>query len=237
MEENNIRETSQEKPGPYLIPTSIVVAGVLIAGAVMYSNTPYRTSSSLKKETATLEQARIQESINIADDDPFLGDPNAPVVMVEFGDFQCPFCARFFRETESKIIDKYVKTGKVKFVYRDFPLTSIHSVAQKAAEAAECADEQNKFWEYHDLLYQRQQLISEENLKMWARELRLDLDKFSSCLDSGKYTDEVDKDFSDGQSLGVSGTPATFVNGRMLAGALPYEQFERIIEEELKKVK
>ena len=172
---------------------------------------------------------------DLADDDPFLGSPDAPVTIVEFGDFQCPFCGRFFKTTEQEIIEAYVKTGKAKLVYRDFPLTSIHEEAQKSAEASECADEQGKFWEYHDLLYTRQDQLSVKHYKAWAAELGLNTAQFDQCLDSGKYAAEVQKDFQDGQAAGVRGTPGTFVNGRLVEGALPFVQFQTIIEEELRK--
>jgi len=166
------------------------------------------------------------------DDDPVKGDKNAPVTIIEFSDFQCPFCGKFFKETFGQIDEKYIKTGKVKMVFRDFPL-SFHENAQKSAEAAECADEQGKFWEYHDMLFENQEKLSVEDLKRYAVELGLDKDKFDSCLDSEKYKDEVKKDFSDGQKYGVSGTPAFFINGKLVSGAQPFSAFEKVIEAEL----
>lgn len=225
----------------YLVPGAIIVAGALIAGALMYS------SQSGLGSTPSLKNAAVGPAAaggggnpapileNLEDDDPVLGNPDAPVVIVEFADFQCPFCKRLYEDAEAKVISKYVKTGKAKLVYRDFPLSSIHGMAQKAAEAAECADEQGEFWPYHDLLYDRQNDLSAANFKAWAQELGLDKNKFNECLDSGKYADEVQKDFKDGQTVGVSGTPATFVNGRIITGAVPFEKFEQIIEEELNK--
>ena len=223
-------------PNPYVIPAAIIVAGALIAGAVLYVNqsgrTPPQAESAAAIQAVNPPAAAAQ---NLADDDPFLGNPDAPVTLVEFGDFQCPFCGRFFKTTEQEIIEKYVKTGKARLVYRDFPLTSIHEEAQKSAEASECADEQGKFWEYHDLLYNRQNNLSVKNYKAWAGELGLTTAQFNACLDSGKYASEVQKDFQDGQSAGVRGTPGTFVNGRLVEGALPFTQFQTIIEEELRK--
>jgi len=233
MEENKPAEESSPQgeisvnpTSPYLVPGAIMVAGLLIAGAVLYSNSLPK-SGSLQK-VAAVGQAP-------ADNDPFLGDPSAPVTIVEFGDFQCPFCKRFFDTTEKEIIDAYVKTGKARFVYRDYPLTAIHEMAQKSAEASECANEQDKFWSYHDRLYERQDGLSVANFKKWAGELGLNQSQFDQCLDSGKYYNEVQKDADDGQKAGVSGTPATFVNGRMISGAVPFGQFQTIIEEELSK--
>lgn len=239
MEENKPAEESSPQgeisvnpTSPYLVPGAIMVAGLLIAGAVLYSNSLPK-SGSLQKVAAVGQAPAV--SGDLADNDPFLGDPSAPVTIVEFGDFQCPFCKRFFDTTEKEIIDAYVKTGKARFVYRDYPLTAIHEMAQKSAEASECANEQDKFWSYHDRLYERQDGLSVANFKKWAGELGLNQSQFDQCLDSGKYYNEVQKDADDGQKAGVSGTPATFVNGRMISGAVPFGQFQTIIEEELSK--
>jgi len=169
-----------------------------------------------------------------ADDDPVKGSENAPVAIIEFSDFQCPYCGRFYSQTLPQIEEKYIKTGKVKFVYRDYPL-SFHQFAQKASEAAECADEQGKFWEYHNKIFENQQSLSIANLKKWALDLSLDSNKFDTCLDSGKYEEEVEKDFQDGSVAGVTGTPAFFINGILLTGAQPFENFRAIIEVELAK--
>lgn len=233
-EEKNVASRS-EASNPYVIPGAIVIAGVLIAGAVLYTNQSSRTPPQRQSAAAAEAGSGVATMQNLADDDPFLGNPDAAVTIVEFGDFQCPFCGRFFKTTEREIIEAYVKTGKAKFVYRDFPLSSIHEEAQKSAEASECADEQGKFWEYHDLLYQRQDQLSVTHYKAWAVELGLDTSQFNQCLDSGKYFEEVQKDFRDGQAAGVRGTPGTFVNDRLVEGALPFAQFQTVIEEQLKK--
>lgn len=235
LESPNEIKTDDNKENPFLIPSAIIVAGALIAFAVVYSgrggSLPVPGQTSVVNNTAPSASVVLGD---LADDDPALGDPNAPVTMVEFADFQCPFCGRMFSDTLPQIKEKYVKTGKVKFVYRDFPLSSIHPFAQKAAEAGECADDQGKFWQLHDIIYTRQQQLSHENLKKWAEEVGLNTAQFSQCLDSGKYADEVVKDLQDGQNAGVTGTPATFVNGRLVSGALPYAQFEVVIEEALR---
>src|SRR3989344_6120600 len=142
----------------------------------------------------------------LVDDDPYLGKKDAPLVMVEFSDFQCPFCARFRQQAFDQIKQQYVDTGKVKFVYRDFPLESIHPTARKAAEASECADEQGKFWEYHDKIFEDQTALSLDSLKQWAKDLGLDANKFNTCLDSNKYADEVTKDLDDATKSGGRGT-------------------------------
>lgn len=241
----------EQEPGDdrrsYAVPGAIIIAGALIAGAVFYTRQNPPAPAPAERPAAAATAPALSDAIvkNLADDDPFLGDPAAPVTVVEFGDFQCPFCGRFFQGAERQIIDEYVKTGKVKFVYRDFPLTAIHEEAQKSAEAAACAHEQGQFWKYHDLLFARQGELSLKNYKAWAAEIHLNTAAFNQCLDSGKTAPEIAKDAADGEAAGVSGTPATFVNGRIVEGAVPFEDyrgstgmqpgFRTIIEEELKK--
>ncbi len=156
------------------------------------------------------------------------GPEDAAVTIVEFSDFQCPYCARFQEETLPQILSEY--GDQVRFVYRDFPLTSLHANALKAAEASECADDQGKYWEYHDLLFQNQTALDDESLKGYAASLELDAATFDDCLASGKYTQEVAKDLQDGTEAGVQGTPSFFVNGMPIRGAQPYQAFQAAIE-------
>ena len=153
------------------------------------------------------------EIVNVsADDDPYFGPDNAKVVIVEFSDYTCPYCAKFANEVEPKIEQNY--GDKVKFVFRDFPVHG--EVAYKAAEAAECAGEQGKYWEYHRMLYknQREWISNTSLLYSYAEQLGLDVSAFKSCLDSGKYREEVEKDLQDGIKYGVTGTPTFFKIGR-----------------------
>lgn len=173
---------------------------------------------------------------------PMKGDENAKVTIVEFSDFQCPFCKAYFDDTDSQIQNQYVKTGKVKFVYRHFPLSSIHPNAQKAAEASECANEQNQFWNFHDLLFQNQDTWAsmsatdaENEWITYAGQLGMDTDQFKSCLDTDKYKTTVDKDTAAGDKAHVDGTPAFFINGYRLTGAQPFSAFQTVIEQEMKK--
>lgn len=171
-------------------------------------------------------------------DNPVKGNENAPVTIVEFSDYECPFCGRFYSETLGKIDEKYIKTGKVKLVYKDFPL-DFHPEAQKAAESARCVREQkgdDGYFAMHDKLFENQQSLSIENYKKWARELGVVGSRFDECLDSGNYADEVQKDYLYGQELGVTGTPGFFINGKAISGAQPYSVFEQIIENELNAV-
>jgi protein-disulfide isomerase len=158
------------------------------------------------------------------------GDPQAPVTIVEFSDFQCPFC----RKTESTLNDLLTKyKGRVKLAYMDFPLLEIHSQAQKAAEAARCAGEQGKFWGYHDALYADQTKLSEAELLTHARTMNLDEKSFQSCLTSGKFKSKVEADLEQGKKAGVAGTPGFFINGVFLSGAQPLAEFEKIIDNQL----
>ncbi|MFH1326849.1 MAG: thioredoxin domain-containing protein [archaeon] len=166
------------------------------------------------------------------DDDDVLGDEDAPVTMIEFSDYECPFCGRHFTQTYNQIKQAYVDTGKVKIVFRDFPL-SFHQSAQKAAEAAECAGEQEKYWEMHDKLFENQQSLDISSLKRYAQEIGLNSAEFNACLDSGQMAAEVKKDFADGQAVGVRGTPAFFINGKLLSGAQPFSAFQQAIDVEL----
>lgn len=170
----------------------------------------------------------------LSDDDPYKGDADAPIVLVEFSDFQCSFCASFFRET-LPVLEEYIESGELKIVYRDFPLQSIHPHAQIAAEAAACANEQGKFWEYHDLLFINQPSIPTAPLSQWATDLGLDTAAFDSCLASGKYREEVQADLAAGLAAGVTSTPSFFLGhadgrGELIRGAQPPAIFAQQID-------
>jgi protein-disulfide isomerase len=165
----------------------------------------------------------------LIDDDSIKGDKDAPVTIVEFSDYECPFCARFYSDTYGQIVEKYIDTGKVNLVYRDFPL-SFHPNAQKAGEAAECAGEQGKYYEMHDLLFEKGVSGGVSAYKQYAKEIGLKTSDFDSCLDSGEMAGEVRKDFTDGQRAGVQGTPAFFIDGKLISGAQPFPAFEAAIE-------
>jgi protein-disulfide isomerase/copper chaperone CopZ len=172
------------------------------------------------------------QTFEITTKDHVIGDFNAPITLVEFSDFECPFCARHY-STLKRILEEY--KGKVRLVYKHFPLR-FHPNAQKAAEASECAGEQGKFWEYHDKLFENfQNGYSLEKFKLWAKELGLDTTKFNDCLDSGKYAQKVKDDYQEGLQKGVSGTPSVFVNGELIVGAVPYEVLKQKIDSLLTK--
>ncbi len=216
-------------------PGAIVLGAVIVAAAIIYTN-----YDSIKPEDqdALLPDNRAVEAT--IDDDAVWGDENAPVTIIEFSDYQCPFCRVFWEESLPTIEKDYIDTGKVKFVYRDFPLSS-HAMALPYAEAAECSGDQGKYWDMHDKIFEEQAelgrgtitQITLEDLADWSAELDLDLEAFDECMASGKHRDEVLKDLDDGSMAGVQGTPSFFINGKIIRGALPLEAFIEAIESEL----
>jgi protein-disulfide isomerase len=174
-----------------------------------------------------LEPIRIE----VAATGPAHGPATAPVTIVEFSDFQCPYCGRLIPTLE-QVKQKY--GDKVRIVFRQYPLP-MHPNAQKAAEASLCANEQGKFWEMHDAMFKNQQELAVDNLKAKAAALGLKADEFNSCLDSGKYVAQIQADMKDGSAVGVNGTPAMFINGRFVNGAVPIEQISSIIDDELRR--
>ncbi len=202
----------QKKVNPksnfFSAPVAIIIAGALISGAVVFTN----TKNNAPEKT---EQPKIEAGIN-----PMRGEKSAKVEIVTFSDYQCPFCGRG-ESVVAEIAKAYPKD--VKIAFRNFPL-EMHKYAEKAAEASECAMEQQKFWEYHDLLFAKQEEWSGSKdanveFKKYAKSLKLDSAKFDSCLDTNKYSEEIKKDLADGETAGVNGTPAFFVNGEILIGA------------------
>lgn len=190
------------------------------------------TQAAQPRQAAPSPSAPSIDMENLIDDDTIKGDKNAPVTIVEWSDFECPFCTRFYEQTLGQIEEEYIKRGKVKFVYRDFPL-SFHRNAQKAAEATECADEQGKFWEMHNLLFERGVDGGVASFKQFATNLGLNTNEFNTCLDSGKYESEVQKDMQDGIATGITGTPGFIINGQLVSGAQPFSAFKQVIEAEL----
>jgi protein-disulfide isomerase len=167
-----------------------------------------------------------------ADNDPFVGAEDAPVVIVEFSDFNCTYCSRFYNETLALLLEAY--GDKIRFVYRDFPILAQSSVT--ASLAAECAYEQGNFWDYHNVLFENRGQFSRDQLVGYAESLGLDTEQFGTCLDNQQYQDEVVGDFRDAQTLGIRGTPSFFVNGQFVSGAQPFAVFATAIDEALAKL-
>jgi len=162
-------------------------------------------------------------------DRPSKGPETAPIEMIEFSDFQCPYCESAF-PTVNQVLSTY--GDRIHFTYRHYPL-AIHPRARPAAEASQCAAEQGKFWPFHDKLFGDQSKLGDEDFKQYAVQLGLNAAQFNACVDSHKYSAEIENDIHAGDEAGVSGTPAFYINGRMLSGAQPFEAFKSVIEEEL----
>jgi protein-disulfide isomerase len=181
------------------------------------------------KQKANVKIMLPEPRVNVAATGPSKGPQGAPVTIIEFSDFQCPFCSQA-RKSADQAVNNY--SGKVRLVFRDFPLP-FHDKAEKAAEAGHCAEEQGKFWEMHDRMFDSQDKLSPEDLKASAKAIGLDTAKFDACLDSGRTADKVKQDIAAAKAAGVTGTPAFFVNGRSLPGVQPYEKLKQVIDEEL----
>lgn len=204
-----------------------------------------RLESKITNSPQSLSQPNTQPIRVSIDDDPMKGDPNAPITIIEFSDYECPFCGRFYANTLPLIEENYINTGKINFVYRDFPIQSIHPNALPAALAAECADDQNSFWQFHDMIFENKstwEKLDGEKLfnefGQYAVVLGLNIEEFNSCLESNKHLNEIRSDLQDGQSYGVSGTPGFFIGNDnsgyiKVSGAKPYPIFEEILEEML----
>ena len=194
-------------------------------------------------EIPETEPTEITLSVFTANGSPLLGNIEAPITLVEFGDYQCFFCNKFFHDTEETLFQNYVDTGKVKVIFKDFTIIGPDSI--NAAHGAHCANEQEKFWEYHDVLYnnwagENNGWAAQENLRGFAQEINLDDDKWIECMDDQRYQQTITSSSNDARTLGLTGTPGFFVIGpdnqvTKIGGAQPYEVFEKIFESELAK--
>jgi protein-disulfide isomerase len=182
------------------------------------------------REATEIKVALEPPRFDVAASGPALGPENAPVTIIEFSDYQCPFCKRA-EPTMQQVAARY--PDKVRIVYRHFPLDSIHPLARPAAEAAACAEEQGKFWEFHELVWEATPDLGPARLTEMAKTLALDTEAFGTCVDERHFKDRVEQDLTEGQAAGVNGTPAFFVNGIPLSGARSIDDFVRLIESEL----
>jgi protein-disulfide isomerase len=233
MEENNIEKQSNNSQKQ--IAGAIIIAGLVIAGAILLKD-------SRGPQVVNGVPVVAQNQIKMLPDDRTFGDPKAKLTIVLYEDFQCPFCGKFFQESEEPIRNTYVKSGDVKIIYRDFAF--LGSESMRSAEAARCALDQNKFWEYHDYLFTHQNgenrgNFSDPNLKSFASKLGLDRPTFDKCLDDGKYVQAVIDSTNEGKQFGVQGTPKGFIlkNGKTVAtidGAEPLVAVKQKIDSALK---
>lgn len=255
LEDNNenITQTSSSPPtskkesrglhGPSLgIGAGIAIVSIisaLFAVNMIDSNPELQFQENAPKSPTTIDSL----SLFTANGSPYLGNEDAPITLVEFGDYQCFFCNKFFHETEENILKNYVETGKVKIIFKDFTIIGPDSIG--AANGAHCAKDQGKFWEYHDELYnnwngENNGWASSENLVKFAQNIGLDQEKFTQCMNEGKHKQLVENSSNDARNLGIDGTPAFFVIGRdnqitRIPGAQPYEVFHNLFEQELQK--
>lgn len=229
------------------LPISILIAAVLIAGAVMFSAL-YRPGSAAPTDNGAAAGGaggtNNTSAMQIGPRDEILGNQNAPVTLVEYGDYQCPFCSAFFAQTQPQLVNDYINKGVVRMVFRNFAFLGPESVA--AAQAAECAFDQQKLWPYHDALYQAkvsdEQKGGSENDGIFnrtlflnlAQKIGLDMPTFTSCLDSNKYASLVAQEKTAAGQVGVNSTPSFFVNGTSIVGAQPYTAFQTAIDAAVK---
>lgn len=210
----------------------IVIGGVLFKGDGGLKESTLRIA--LREELARINVAAAQPVNYYADDDPFLGPADAPVVIVEFSDFLCSFCGRHFAQTLQPILQNY--DGYVRYVYRDYPGVG-GQYAVVSALGAQCANDQGRFWDFHNILFNNQQALATDNLENvligYARDLSLDVDVFTTCLQTQQHLSDIILDRSDGDAIGMRGTPGFLINGRFISGAQPYETFATLIDAEL----
>jgi len=162
---------------------------------------------------------------------PVFGPEDAPITIIEFSDYECPYCRKWHIEVWPRLQEAY--PDQIRLVYRDFPLTNIHENATPAASAANCARDQDRFWEFNEMLFSMENALNRSGYQAYAEELALDMVAFTECLDSGRYNDEVMADFEFAANLGVNSTPTFFVNGIPVVGAQPFDKFSQLIDQEL----
>ena len=241
-----------------LIISIIIITGIaaFFAGSFVSNlNSEQISQKELDNAIAELELKILEKQLPTnqpsipleisADNDPVIGDPDAPITIIEFSDFQCPFCARFHIQTLPTIMEEYIEKGSVKLVFRDFPIQSIHPNAVPASVAAECANEQGEFKQMHDILFEKQNEWSNletvyaiELFNQYSEQINLEQEQFSSCLSTAKYVKEIQNDLDDGRTYGVTGTPGFFIGNQQigfveLKGAQPFESFKNVIDRQL----
>jgi protein-disulfide isomerase len=240
----NIGIKSSENVKKYYIAISVVIAIVVVSAYLFYQHeNAFNASSQTLIENQSTQQQQSNSSnmlstqTLIENGSPMLGDPNAKITIVEWGDYQCTYCHLFHQNTKDQLIQEYVDTGKVNFVFRDFPLNGPDSVL--AAEAAYCAGDQNKYWQYHDELYnnwggERTGWVNQKSLDQFATNVGLDLNQFDNCLSDKKYENKVLENQQFGQDIGIDGTPSFIIfNDKTITkivGAQPFSVFKQVLD-------
>ncbi|MFH1347040.1 MAG: thioredoxin domain-containing protein [Spirochaetota bacterium] len=223
------------------LAASILIAAILISGSIIYA-VGVKNSGT---QTANIKEAAELSNKPEIGDDVILGDPSAPVTVFIFSDYQCPFCAKFYKETEQLIIKNYVNSGKAKLVYKDLAFLGLESLA--ASEASNCAKDQGKYWDYHDAIFEveLQEMnfgnsentgnLNRDEFEKIAKNLEMNVDDFLSCFDSKKYDSEIERDINEAKAaIPKISTPTIFINDKMIQGAYPYAVFSQAIDEALK---
>lgn len=245
MEEINtpIEENEPKRRSRTIGLAGIILAAFLVglgAGYVVWAVPLTARAEAAEAQAAEAQAASAQQSQTAqnvqrydvpVDDDPILGPEDAKITIIEFSDYECPYCRRWHQEVFPQIQEKY--GDQVRFVYRDFPLYSIHPNAGPAAEAANCAGEQDAYWEFNHLVYAATEELSSSLYEQFAEEIGLNMESFKICVTEQRYKSEVDADYEYASQLGVRSTPTFFINGLAVVGAQPFEVFERIIDMEL----
>jgi protein-disulfide isomerase len=254
MDEHNNSNTTEEievsvsrsgRKRDLFLPISVLVAAVMVGGAIVFATlykggaTPAVAPDAGNQAAATTTVSAAQ-AMALGPRDAILGDANASVTLIEYGDYQCPYCAEFFSQTESQIIQNYVNTGKVRMVFRDFAFLGAESTA--AANAAQCAEDQNKLWAYHDALYTAKEAdftggggeddgfyTPAEFIKL-AQQVGLNIPTFTSCINNNTDATIVAQEKGDAAAAGVNSTPSFLINGTLIAGAQPYSVFQQALD-------
>jgi len=239
-----------------ILPASIILGAILISGSILYAGGIPAQKNTTSTGGSSDTSADITQALKLDKRDVVQGDSNAPVTVIEYADYQCPFCERFFTQVETQIKQSYIDTGKVKFVYRNFPFLDTdpqtgqpggYKESHLTAEAAECSKDQGKFWQFHDLLYVAEGKDAKENNGNLNRALFIQLatqagmntGTFTQCFDSHKYAATILSDAQSAGKVGVNGTPTVFVNGARLSGvdpANPSGQYKAAIDNALKSL-
>lgn len=218
-----------------LLPLAFVTglaAGFLFWGRSQPATVPTTTPAAATQDTSASDEPTRYDIPT--DDDPSYGPDNAPITLIEFSDYECPYCRKWHSEVFPLLLQTY--PDKIRFVYRDFPLSSIHGNATPAAEAANCAGEQSQYWEYNNLLFSNALGLGSDAYIGYSQQLKLDAEKFQQCLDSRKYQAEVEADYEYAANLGIRSTPTFFINGLAVVGAQGFDVFQTIIDQELASI-
>lgn len=225
----------------FLLPGAILLAALIVSGTLLWTRgAPSGIGKDGSAQIGGAGDPSKPVDVKVRANDHILGNKDAKVTIVEFSDFQCPFCRSFWSNTLSQIKKDYIDTGKAQFVYKHFPL-DFHPGAKPAAEGSECASDQGKFWEMHDKIYEEQAKLGQgtvqftkQDVAKWAAAVGLNMNQFNQCVSSGKYSQLVGDDLAYGSSLGISGTPTFFINGQRVVGAQPFAAFQAVIDGLLK---